>query len=109
MEPRLITALENFEAKYVERGVYLLYETTYGSGDTAILAMTEDGVERAFTLSVYFEDTAPFPGEFWVKDWSENEGIAEELERRGIIEFTGDTVRSGFVEARLANLTEEYR
>lgn len=108
MEPKLITMLENFEAGFVERGTYRLLRGEYAYGGTAIMAQNEEG-EAAFVLSVFLEDTAPFPGEFWVKSWSENEGIAEELERRGIIEFTGERARSGFVTARAAQLTEEYR
>lgn len=107
MDPKLITALENFEATHVEKGNYLLYRGEYMYGGTAIMAETPDG-EPAFVLSVYLDGTALFPGEFWVKDWSENEGIAEELERRGIIEFTGDKARTGFVVAKAATLTKAY-
>lgn len=109
MEPKLITTLENFEATCVEMGTYRLLRGEYAYGGTAIMAETMDG-EPAFVLSVFLEGQEPADSTtFWVKGWSENEGIAEELERRGIIRFTGVQTDTGFVTAREAVLSEDYR
>ena len=109
MEPKLITTLEDFEAGFVEKGTYRLLRGEYAYGGTAIMAQDENG-EPAFVLSVFLEGyREPEAGEFWAKDWSENEGIVEELERRGIIEKVGRSAITGFVTAQLYRLTEEYR
>lgn len=108
MEPKLITTLEDFEAGFVEKGTYRLLQGEYAYGGTAIMAQTVEG-EPAFVLSVFLEGREPEAGEFWAKDWSENEGIVEELERRGIVEKVGRSAITGFVTASLYRLTEEYR
>lgn len=110
MNPTTITPLENFETTYVSMGTYRLLRGEYAYGGTAIMAEDADTGEPAFVLSVYIEGMRPDgPHTFWAKTWSENEGIAEELERRGIIRFTGVTVPTGFVTAREAVICEEYR
>lgn len=108
MEPKLITTLENFEATYVEQGTYQLLRGEYVYGGTAIMARTEDG-EPAFVLSVYLDGRPLGQGLFWAKTWGENDGILEELVRRGIVREVGTTAETGFVEATMCELTEEYR
>lgn len=108
MEPKLITALENFKATYVEQGTYQLMRGEYAYGGTAIMAMTEYG-EPAFVLSVYLEGRRLGQGLFWAKTWSENDGILEELVRRGIVREVGTVSSTGFTEATMCELTEEYR
>ena len=36
-------------------------------------------------------------GEVFIKDYSENEGMLEALENAGVVKFTGQYVKSGFV------------
>ena len=43
-------------------------------------------------------------GHVFLKGWSENEGVPEELDRLGIVELTGRKVRTGFVKAQEAKL-----
>lgn len=107
-EPKLITTLEDFSAKFVSRGTYHLLQGEYAHGGTAIMAQTEEG-ELAFVLSVYLDGHPPRPEGFWAKDWSENEGIVEELVKRGIIELNSDHAYTGYVVAQGAQLTKEYR
>lgn len=83
----------------------------YGSGELAICIFDHDGqmqVKATVSLVPY---GAPDPGEFgcWIKDWSENEGIAKALERSSIIRLTGEKFKTGFVEALHAELTPEAR
>lgn len=108
MEPKLITTLEDFEATFVEKGTYRLLRGEYAYGGMAVMAQDENG-EPAFVLSVFLENREPEPGYFWAKDYSENEGIVEELERRGIVEKVGREAISGYVVLSLYRLTEEYR
>lgn len=108
MEPKQITALENFEATHVEQGTYQLMRGEYVYGGTAIMARTENG-EPAFVLSVYLEGRPLGLGLFWAKTWGENDGILEEMVRRGIVREVGIVSSTGFVEAMMCELTEEYR
>lgn len=39
--------------------------------------------------AVYLEQRPLPPGEFWIKDYSENQGVKAALEAAGIVEFTG--------------------
>lgn len=110
MNPEMITPLENFEATHVEMGDYRLLRGEYAYGGTAIMADDAETGEPAFVVSVYIDGMRPDdPHTFWAKTWSENEGIVEELERRGIIRFTGSTVPTGFATAYEAVICEEYR
>ena len=110
MNPKMITPLENFEATHVEMGTYRLLRGEYAYGGTAVMAEDAETGEPAFVVSVYLDGVIPDdPHTFWAKTWSENEGIAEELERRGIIRFTGSTVPTGFATAYEAVICEEYR
>ena len=103
MSAKVIAELKDFEAKFVERGDYSLFKSKYAvDGSIALMATTEYG-EPAFNVTVNLE-MPPFPGTFWVKQWSENEGIVEELVKRGILRLTGEEVRTGFVEAFGAQL-----
>ena len=108
MSAKVIAELENFEAKFVERGNYSLFQSKYAvDGSIALMATTEYG-EPAFNVTVNLE-MPPFPGTFWVKQWSENEGIVEELVKRGIIRLTGFEMPTGFAIAQEAVICEEYR
>lgn len=104
MEPEQIAVLDNFESRALRRGDYTLFKGEYVKGGTAIMALDSSG-QQAFTLSVNLP-SAPTPDEdhIWVKEWSENEGIGEELQRRGIIEFTGQTSKTGYCDVRLARI-----
>lgn len=59
------------------------------------------------TLSVWFPETADLPpGCFYLKDWSENAGIAEALKQAGIIVPVTvlGFVKSGFIRASVYRL-----
>ena len=43
-------------------------------------------------------------GEVLIKNYSENEGILEMLEKEGVVERTGRTVPSGFVDIPVCKL-----
>lgn len=105
MDPKQIAVLEDFGAAVLRRGDYSLFKGEYVKGSTAIMALDSSG-QQAFTLSVNLPD-APTPDadHIWVKDWSENEGIGDELQRRGIIQFTGKTHPTGYCKVRLARIT----
>ena len=85
---------------YVDR----LDTAHYGNGRLAVQAYTTDG-EPAATVSVNLPDAPLNEGEFFLKDWSENEIISKALIERNIIEVLDrPLVKSGFVQVRTAKL-----
>lgn len=83
----------------------------YGSGELAMIVRDENGMTRLKATVSLVPYGADDPGEFgcWIKDWSENEGVADSLVRSGIIRLTGKTFKTGFVEAKHAELTNAAR
>lgn len=84
----------------------------YANGAPALLAVSDDGIgEPLATLSVNLpERTATLsPGQFFCKDWSENEGMAHWLEENKIATRTGRGVVTGFVFAEIMAFTPEIQ
>lgn len=77
----------------------------YGNGTMAVQTFTADG-EPACTVSVNMHDSHKLEaGEFYVKEWSENEAPVSKLIERGIVVIVpGKSARSGFVNARVGKL-----
>ena len=78
----------------------------YGNGTPAVQAYCSDG-EAACTVSVNMPNDAHRldDGEFFVKEWSENEIPVGKLIAAGIIVLTDKpAARSGFVSARIGRL-----
>lgn len=83
----------------------------YGSGEIAITIM-EDSMTPSLKATVSLVPYgAPDPGTFgvWLKDWSENEGVSDALQAAGVVELTGKTFATGYVEAKHAILTKRAR
>lgn len=108
-----IGTLRNFSAKHVSTGDYILRTTKYQYGGTALIATRPDesvpedvelvAEDIEFVASVFMEGLVPEDeNTIWLKGWSENEGIPEELEGHGVIEFTGKTAQAGFATAHEA-------
>lgn len=77
-------------------------------GATAIFLVCMDPDEAGepyCTLSVNMDLNPPAEGCFWLKDWSENELIAEWFIKEGLIEPTGVAIKTGFVTAREVRIT----
>lgn len=75
----------------------------YQDGTPAIDILTEDG-EPYLRLTVCVPGTKLAPGEFLVKDWTENLPTYNRLLALGIIKPTGRTVPTGFVQAKVCTL-----
>ena len=74
-------------------------------GSPAITLMDEEGpVTR---VSVLLERNPASPDCFWIKEWSENVGLTSQLLDLGLIQMTGRTTTSGFVEVHEAHLIAE--
>lgn len=74
----------------------------YVSGGMALALVGEEGPYA--TVSVNLPEP-PAAGCFWLKNWSENEGVAQALLDQGFIELTGNEQATGFVTAPEARLT----
>lgn len=78
-------------SKYGRSGIVRFARYNYGG--TAMKVFSEDG-EPLYVATVFMEGH-PLPNnEVWIKDWSENEGVA------------GPRIPAGYVEAIHATLTE---
>jgi len=73
----------------------------------------EFGPEPLTDITVNLEELGvkAKPGAFFIKDWSENSGLASALESQGVIELTGDyvEVNQWGSKALEAKLTPEYQ
>jgi hypothetical protein len=79
-----------------------LLETKYHNGNKAVVLNDSEGYLFC-TLSVNLE-SMPNQDCFWLKDWSENEEIAEYMVSKKIVKLTGRTKATGYVIAKEAIL-----
>ena len=89
------------ESKYNNEMVELSFNF-YENGSTAISGTSLEG-EPLFTATVAL-DKIPPAGHVFLKGWSENEGIPEALVKAGIVNLTGNTVKTGYCVAQEAKL-----
>tara|TARA_R100001086_G_C11744559_1_gene233499 strand:+ start:170 stop:526 length:357 start_codon:yes stop_codon:yes gene_type:complete len=77
----------------------MLYLGTYSDGSLGIQVIGVESKQPLYTMTVWLEipHQSSDPLAMWIKDYSENEGVAESLEKAGIIELTGYEGPSGFV------------
>lgn len=84
----------------------------YTNGAPALLAISDDGIgEPLATLSVNLPDrmSSLSPGQFFCKDWSENEGMADWLEENKIASRTGKSAITGFAFAEIMEFSPEIK
>lgn len=73
----------------------------YGNGRLAIQLVNAETEEPIGKLTVNLPGEELGGGEFFVKTWSENEGIAAAALASGVFEDTGRRVPTGHVEAQV--------
>lgn len=81
---------------------------SYATGAMAVLLQMEDG-EPLATLSVNFDDSLGLPPDcFYLKNWSENELVMEDVDSCGLFKLRTDLPprASGFVLAPVYQLTK---
>jgi len=90
-------------AKYFKPATVLM--TVYPHDDsTALISSPGTPDQQTYTVCLW-EPPAPLrEGHVWLKGWSENQGVPEALEAAGLVELTGETWPTGFVEAQEAKL-----
>ena len=84
----------------------------YTNGAPALLAVSDDGIgEPLATISVNLPERSATltPGQFFCKDWSENEGMADWLEENAIAKRTGKGAVAGFAFAEIMEFLPEIQ
>ena len=77
----------------------------YSDGDAIALTIESDrGVEAKATVNMPEIDLPA--NHIILKNWSENEGIPEALEKAGLVELTDKGVDNGFIVAPIAKMKE---
>ena len=74
----------------------VIEKNDYLNGGTCLTAVNDEG--PVATLTVWLAEP-PAPGCVWIKDWSENSGVLDSLEKLNLVERTGRTHPTGWVEA----------
>jgi hypothetical protein len=76
----------------------------YPNGRTALTLAPRGDRESMFVATVNVPEVPLGPNEVLVKDYSENTGMLEALERAGVVRATGRTVTQGFVAIPVCEL-----
>ena len=79
------------------------------SADNSVALVANPGTpdQQIYTVCLA-ESGAPIRNNHvWLKNWSENIGVPEALVKAGLVELTGETWQTGFVNAVEAKLLEE--
>lgn len=78
--------------------------------DNSIALVSDPGTEnqQVYTVCMGHDPDCPnLEGHVWLKGWAENDGAPEALAEAGLVELTGKTWPTGFVEAQQAKLLVE--
>ena len=91
--------------------VRVLFDRYRQTNYPALVLVSDDGIhEPIATATCNLTVDPPLkPFEFFCKDWSENEGMADWLIEQGIATDTGRSAVSGFVLASIMIFTPEYQ
>jgi len=89
--------------KYKNYDVYLQYKKYY-NGRVCIQLTHAHDHDPVAIATVNLPDDELGEGEVFIKNYSENEGMLEWLEKNGIVERTGRVVPSGYVTIPVCRL-----
>ena len=97
------TNLKVGAATYSQAGSIVI--AFYDNGHVALIIESDRGREAVATVNI--PEAILNEGEVILKDWSENEGLAEQLEKAGHVKLTERFVPTGFVAAPIAKMSDE--
>jgi hypothetical protein len=81
----------------------------YPNGRTGLLLVDPKTGESVAVATVNLPDEDLEPGQVFIKDYSENSGMLEALEKAGIVKATGEVGHSGFVQLPKATLLGDFQ
>jgi len=82
-----------------------IQQTTYGNGRTALLLVDAKDPEHHVAVATVNLPDVPLPSnQVFIKDYSENQGMLDGLEKAGIVKATGAMVETGFVRVPVAEV-----
>ena len=90
--------------KYKEWNCLLKKSHYQDNGRVALFLIDAEDGEPISTCTVNLPDEPLGDGEVFIKDYSENEGMAEFLVREGVVERTDRVVQSGYVRIPVCKL-----
>lgn len=80
------------------------YSQKYHNGRPVIEFYETETGEPYLTATTNISDAILPPDVILIKDYSENEGVLEFLEKNNIVEFTGDYIHTGWVGIPICKL-----
>jgi hypothetical protein len=77
----------------------------YSQNDRVAIQLVEKDSHDPIAMATVNIDEVPVgEDECLIKDYSENEGVLEALEKAGVVKFTGKTFKSGWVDVHLCKI-----
>ena len=89
------------DTAYCKQTECMIHKLRYPAGQALALIIESLDGEPLMTASVNLVDEHLADNEVAIKDWSENEGIRECLEKLGVIGPVKRSVKTGFVTATI--------
>lgn len=97
----------NIKTKYwVSPEPIVVRKSRYMADQSIALMLTSNGAP-VFTATVCLQGNTPPENHVWIKDWSENEGIRDELIRTGVIGPVVGQCQTGHATATLHELVAD--
>lgn len=91
--------LAHVTTKYLDEDNVIVKKGHYGDGSVALRLMDKSGeVLSTPTLNMVSYGNCPAPGNVFIKDYSENEGMVKALQVAGVIGAPVRTFDAGFVK-----------
>lgn len=98
--------LVNFESTYIPKGDYALRASRYPNNRPALLINDKTTGEPVAVLSVNLPQNPLRHDEIFIKNYAENEGVADGLVAAGIVQPPHRWVMSGYVQIPVCTLTK---
>lgn len=92
------------KVKYKDWNCNLVQSHYQDGGRIALVLIDADDGEPVATATINLPSQPLLENEVFIKDYSENAGMADFLEKEGVLEKTGRSVRTGFVHVPVCRL-----
>lgn len=99
--------IEKFSTEYVDECKATVSYSRYADGVTPALIITDSGTGESLVTASVALDQPPREGHVFIKDWSENSGVLEELQSAGVVGEVTREIPSGFVQVKEVPLIQQ--